>query len=574
MRIEDKKINKSGKKNVKTRLRKGYLIILAFMIGAVAISIAAMTVISINYQNAINNYGFSQGYAGRLGIEFNAMILDVRNLILETDKSEITEIETRLDEQAVKVNDYISQVENTANTDEEYKLLAELESSIEEYNEIKKNVIDLAENNKNDEAYNLLKTKGITPANVVRDNIDAILNLNIEKCNTTMSTSNTLFIALTLLIVALTSASVIIGLRMSTKLSESICNPLVEVMKATDKLKEGNLDIVIDHHSDDELGAMAASFREACTFMHNVIKDTNNILHQISLGNLCINTQQADSYKGEFSTMLANMLELKSQMNLSLLNIHNASEQVSAGAGQLAESAQNLSEGASTQAASVEELMATIQNVSNMVEISASGAENSYQKALEYEQEATKSSEAMNELTIAMEKIHQVSQEIGKIITEIEDIASQTNLLSLNASIEAARAGEAGRGFAVVADQIGKLAADSARSAVNTRELISNAISEIEHGNQITQQTSGALEKVVKGIELLEKNAKDTSHSAQIQSDSIKQIAQGMEEISAVVQGNSAVAEETSATSEELLAQAVTMNNEVKMFQLETEIYS
>ena len=89
------------------------------------------------------------------------------------------------------------------------------------------------------------------------------------------------------------------------------------------------------------------------------------------------------------------------------------------------------------------------------------------------------------------------SKEIGNIITDIEDIASQTNLLSLNASIEAARAGEAGKGFAVVADQIGKLAADSAKSVVNTRDLIDKTLVEIEKGNTITRTTADAFNQII-----------------------------------------------------------------------------
>lgn len=569
METEDRKSNRYGRKSVKTRLRRGYMIILALMICAIVISITAMVQISTSYQNAINNYGFAQGYAGRLGIEFNALLLDVRNIILETDESEIETIKTRLDERTVKVNEYIAQVTDTANTDREFELLDEMEASVIRYNEIKASVIELAEQNRNNEAYELLNTEGVAPANVIRDNVEEILNLNIDRCHSTTKTTNTFSSIMTFIIIGLAVASTIIGMKLSAGLSKSICTPLDEVKNAADNLREGNLDINIQYSAGDELGEMAESFREACSFMQTVIKDTNNILHQIALGNLCITTQQAGAYKGEFSTMLENMRELKRQMNHSLRNIHIASEQVSAGAGQLAESAQNLSEGANTQATSVEELMMKIQDISNIVEESASGAQNAYRNAIEYGEEAAKGSEAMSELTGAMEKISKVSREIGNIITEIEDIASQTNLLSLNASIEAARAGEAGRGFAVVADQIGKLASDSAKSAVNTRQLISHAISEIERGSQITQQTSEALGKVVEGIELLGKNAEETSRSAKQQADSIKQIAQGMEEISAVVQDNSAVAEETSATSEELLAQAVSMNNEVKNFQLE-----
>ena len=125
---------------------------------------------------------------------------------------------------------------------------------------------------------------------------------------------------------------------------------------------------------------------------------------------------------------------------------------------------------------------------------------------MEYQQQARTSGEEMKGLTDAMQRINETSKQISDIIGEIEDIASQTNLLSLNAAIEAARAGEAGRGFAVVAEQIRKLADDSAQSAVHTRELIETSLQEIEKGNQITDKTAEALQKVVEGIEDLAKS--------------------------------------------------------------------
>ena len=167
-----------------------------------------------------------------------------------------------------------------------------------------------------------------------------------------------------------------------------------------------------------------------------------------------------------------------------------------------------------------------------------------------------------------MERINETSREIANIITAIEDIASQTNLLSLNASIEAARAGEAGKGFAVVADQIGKLATDSANSAINTKNLIENSIQEIERGNEITVKATEAIESVIQGINMLAESTDEISTMSVSQADAMKQLEAGVEQISEVIQNNSAAAQETSATSEELSAQSESLEELVGQFVL------
>ena len=167
-----------------------------------------------------------------------------------------------------------------------------------------------------------------------------------------------------------------------------------------------------------------------------------------------------------------------------------------------------------------------------------------------------------------MQRISESSMKIENIISELEDIASQTNLLSLNASIEAARAGEAGKGFAVVADQIRKLAEQSAASAVSTRELIEGSIHDVEEGNKAVALVSETLDEVSKGINDIADTSKSLSENSQSQATAMEQAEQGVNQISEVVQSNSAMAQETSATSEELSAQAETLDNLVRQFTL------
>jgi len=167
-----------------------------------------------------------------------------------------------------------------------------------------------------------------------------------------------------------------------------------------------------------------------------------------------------------------------------------------------------------------------------------------------------------------MERITATSKEIENIIAAIEEIASQTNLLSLNASIEAARAGEAGRGFAVVADQIGKLATDSAQSAVTTRELISKCLLEVEAGNSIVDNTMESISTVLANMESIANMASGAAEASKMQADMLKQIEVGIEQITTGVESNSATAEETSAVSQQLSAQATNLEEMVEQFVL------
>lgn len=383
-----------------------------------------------------------------------------------------------------------------------------------------------------------------------------------------LNTSSYLAIGNILIMIILAVVTVIMSTRIASVLGKNIVLPIKEILKGTADLRAGILSTEINCDTKDEFAELAQDFTVTCQTLHSIINDAGELLGEMAEGNFNVHIQNESQYVGDFTQLLTGMRKLNHQLDGTLKQINEMAGQVTIGAEQLAESSQSLAEGATDQAGAVEELTATIESVTNIASESAEVASQAASRMAEAAKEAAKSGEDVKELIAAMDRITETSKEIENIIAAIEDIADQTNLLSLNAAIEAARAGEAGRGFAVVADQIGKLATDSAQSAVNTRELIGKSLEEIEKGNQITLNTVETINQVIGNMDTFAQAAAGSAEGSKTQAEMLKQVEAGIEQISSVVQGNSALAQEASAVSEELSAQAESMKELVGQFKL------
>lgn len=335
-------------------------------------------------------------------------------------------------------------------------------------------------------------------------------------------------------------------------------------------LAQGDLETPVPEiNTKNETRVLADSTTEIVSQLNGIISDIRHLLSGMADGDFAVTSQLGrDAYIGAYSDIYESVSKLKHKLSETLQSIVDAAEQVDAGSSQLADGATELAQGATDQAAAVEEMFATVTDVTEQVEHTARATDDAHDKAKLVGQTAVASEKKMEELTDAMGRIATTSNQIKNIIAEIEDIASQTNLLSLNAAIEAARAGEAGRGFAVVADQIRKLAEQSAASAINTRQMIETSLEEVERGSRLTAETEEALKNVISGLDAIVLTVADVRSASDRQSESMIQIDKVVEQITGVVQTNSASAEESSATSQELSAQAQTLNDLVMQFKL------
>ncbi len=367
-------------------------------------------------------------------------------------------------------------------------------------------------------------------------------------------------------------ASILLSIVVSLKLANSIGKPMRACAERMRLLVEGDLESPVPSVSSrDETGMLAESTAELVTGLRTIINDIRYLLAEMADQNLDIRSRNAEAYVGSFQNILLSMRHLKVQLSNTMRQIDRSADQVSTASGQVSVSAQNLSQGSVEQASSVDELASRIGEISELAKSTANGALEVRSQTHRAGEDVSVCNRDMQELMSAMENIQHSSDEIGKIIRTIEDIAFQTNILALNAAVEAARAGSAGKGFAVVADEVRNLASKSAEASKNTSALIERSTEAVRTGTQLAQHTADALLGVVDSIQSVVGSIDKIASVSHEQSDAVLQVNEGIGQIAVVVQTNSATAQESAAASEELSAEAASLKHLVEQFTLARE---
>ena len=339
-------------------------------------------------------------------------------------------------------------------------------------------------------------------------------------------------------------------------LQKSIVLPLKKLVDSCQDLQDGHKIKPLHIDSRDEFGELGKTFEKMSDTVSFVIYDTCNILASGADKNLAARSEDQSKYVGKYSEIIDSTYSVFSDISESMRLTNGIAEQVSSGSNQISVVSQTLAQGTTEQASAVEELSVT---VSNIAELSKTNAEKANKASLISNESAkvvTESNEYMSEMLEAMNNITATSKEIGKIVKAIDDIAFQTNILSLNAAVEAARAGASGKGFAVVADEVRNLAQRSAEAAKSTTSLVESTVAAIESGTRIANATAQSLRVVGEKTEFVGEAISQIVEASENQSSATNQVLQGISQVSAVVQTNSATAEESAAAAQELAALA------------------
>ena len=534
---------------------------------SVIIIITALVMMNLQknaYQDILDHYVKTNQLVSDCRINYNIAARNLRDVALSGNQDGLAAVTSKLKE----LDSEIAEMKETYPAElSDRSLLNAFVNTLDAWSGEAEKIAEVVKTDRNRAAEMIVNEctpaldAAATAGTVLAEDLQAKQEDIIDKQNLTSN------IGLAVIIAVMIVATLVV-LMMATKIIRSIVEPSNQVRSALVGFSQGNLGVQVDYTGKNELGEMCDALRTSQHVLGECISDTCHLLAEMAAGNFNVRTKDEAIYVGALSQILSSVREINRSMSDDLTQISQSSDQVAAGSDQVSNSAQALAQGATEQASAVQELSATIADISENAKKTAESAEQAGQSVREAGNQITTSVEYVKQLNVAMDNISSSSQEIGKIIATIENIAFQTNILALNAAVEAARAGSAGKGFAVVADEVRNLATRSDEAAKATKDLIDGSMSAVREGTEAVSKVTTSLEQTNELASGVVGMMEVVVEAVDSQTQAIMQVTEGIDQISAVVQTNSATSEESAAASEELSSQATLMKELLSRFKL------
>lgn len=554
---------------IKKRLISGFLFVIVISVAIIIAALVQMNAQRANYNDILKYQVGANDLISEIRLDAAIAARNVRDMALKPGDSSNSELEASVNEVLSDMDAKVKELEEIYPLDKAQ--LQDYIDSINKWGDELPNILTAINRGDGEAATNLIKNSCTPQLNDMATKAKAIDDLLTQAQNDAVDAQERSSLISIGVILAVMAVATVLVLGTALKLVKGIMEPTEEVRKALMGFSEGKLDIPVDYESKNELGDMCNALRSSQDTLSAVIEDICYLLGEMANGNFDVRSRATDKYVGALSAVLESIRKINHNLSDTLAQIDLSAEQVSSGSEQVSTGAQSLAQGATEQASAVEELSATISEIANGAKKNAENGETAMRQSQESGNLVLESAKYMEEMVEAMGSISQSSQEIGRIISTIENIAFQTNILALNAAVEAARAGSAGKGFAVVADEVRNLATKSDQAAKATKELIDHSIESVQGGNEIVKKVSDALSKTVEASNLAMGSLKEITKAVEAEAESISQVTEGIDQISSVVQTNSATSEESAAASEELSSQASLMKELMAKFKLRVD---
>jgi methyl-accepting chemotaxis protein len=414
--------------------------------------------------------------------------------------------------------------------------------------------------------------------------------------------------------IAITSIGIglIITIIVAYMIARDMNQSVNKCLDAAEQISHGNLDVKLDDSAKDEIGKLSYTMNRMIQRINAMYEDISTVSNHAIQGKLK-SRADANKHDGKFKDIISgfngtldaitvpideamnvidkvankdmtarvngkykgDMLEFANNLNLAIKNLDDsliqvdlAVDQITSASGEISSGSQVLAEATSEQASSLEEISASLEEINSLTGSNADNAKSGLKLTDTAVVAVDQGNSAMERMNKAMESILKSSQETGKIIKTIDEIAFQTNLLALNAAVEAAHAGDAGKGFAVVAEEVKNLALRSAEAAKDTNVLIEEATQNSNVGSNIVEQVTKSFQEMKEQFNKVKSIVNEISASSDEQAHGVGQISTGILEMNRVTQQNASNAEESASAAEELSSQAAELKKMVNSFNV------